>query len=205
MKTCNRCFVAKAIECFSVRVRARGLVRRNQCMACINADHAAAKAGRKQPTTGRVRQLYSDCKQRPMKCTYCLFVDKIAKPGLSVFGCTCGMPWVLTQCPFGARSHTHHKCLFFRVPAAFMKHAITPTLRSASLQPSKFATLGSSVRCAGVLRIPSALFGCLFLQLGLPQLVVAFVDRLARALRARLLAVQGLARLLRLISQRFVA
>ena len=68
--------------------------------------------------------------------SYFLFDDDAVKPSLSAFGCESEwserLPWLLAQCPFGARSHTHHKCLFFRLPLAFMKHAITPDLRSLS-------------------------------------------------------------------------
>ena len=54
-------------------------------------------------------------------------------------------------------------------------------------------------------RVPLPLFWCLRLRLGLLELVVARAWRLARFLRARLLAVVGLARLLFLTSQRLVA
>ena len=73
--------------------------------------------------------------------SYCLFVDDSAKSALRAFGCenewSEWLPWVFTQCPFCARSHTHHQCLFFRVCVWFTKHAITPALRSLSSQPPK--------------------------------------------------------------------
>ena len=52
-------------------------------------------------------------------------------------------------------------------------------------------------------RVPRLVFCCLLLRLGLPELVVV-AERLARFLRARALAVLGLARLLRLVSQALV-
>ena len=77
--------------------------------------------------------------------TYCFFVDMFvddsAKPGMSAFGCEAEwsewLPWVLTQYPSGPPSHTNKECLFFRLPLAFMKHAITPALRSLFVKPPK--------------------------------------------------------------------
>ena len=60
MKTCSKCHVTKARECF----RVRGLVRRNQCIAYISAANLKNVKLRKQTTKGRLRVLYNSCKQR---------------------------------------------------------------------------------------------------------------------------------------------
>ena len=59
MKTCNKCHVAKASECFSAK--------RNQCIACIRAANMKSAKLRKQTTKGRLRVLYNDSKQRHKK------------------------------------------------------------------------------------------------------------------------------------------
>ena len=59
MKTCNKCHVTKASECF----RAKHNKRRD----CNSAACLKSTKLRKQTTKGRLRQLYKDCRQTHMK------------------------------------------------------------------------------------------------------------------------------------------
>ena len=59
MKTCTKCHMTKAIECF----RVRGLARRNQCIACRNAMALNNYYRRRRTIDGQARMLYANCKQ----------------------------------------------------------------------------------------------------------------------------------------------
>ena len=58
MRTCSRCHVAKASECFYVRQKL------NQCIACKNAIANKRKRREHQTVDGRLRHLYNSCKHR---------------------------------------------------------------------------------------------------------------------------------------------
>ena len=60
MKTCSKCHVAKASECFHH-------VRRNECIACRSAYKLKSYKRIKQTTKGRLCILYSDCRKRHRK------------------------------------------------------------------------------------------------------------------------------------------
>jgi len=59
MKTCNKCHVAKASECFKVK--------QNQCKPCLSAKALKYYHRRMQTTNGRLHRLYNDCKHRHKK------------------------------------------------------------------------------------------------------------------------------------------
>ena len=105
-------------------------------------------------------------------------------------------PAVVLVLPVAARVHEvrHHARLAVPVCAAVevLPKIVDPAARGVFMH-------------LAVHRVPQPLVWWLRLRLGLLELVVACAWRLARFLRARLLAVVGLARLVRLTSQRLVA
>ena len=64
MKTCSKCHVAKASECFH---HARLLTRRNECIACRNAMNRENYHRQRRTIDGQARMLYKSCKQRHKK------------------------------------------------------------------------------------------------------------------------------------------